>query len=801
MRRSVKVPGGSVVMLVVLLLSEQAVFADSLSGRILDPQNNVVADVQLRLFDRTSEQLRETTSGSSGGYAFRDIPPGEYLLEARGSAGALSGASGVTIAGASTLVLTLSLSALSVEVVVTASSTPRSFQEVAKVVDVVDSEEIALRNEMSVAEAVRLLPGIRVRTLRGPGSLTTIQTRGLRNHDTALLIDGMRFRDAAGLQGDATPFLQSMATVDTDRIEVMRGSGSSLYGSNAMSGVINITSRTGSGRPQGDVLVEGGGLGLVRTVSSIRGGLADDRFTYSGALSYVNMTKGIRENQTYRNVSPQGTARYRFSPSLSVTGRLWYANDELQTNESPTFTPAVLANFPATGPVGAQALPTDQLELFEQGLPFDAGTATFIPDQNDPDQLRISSFFNGSASLQHIVSRNTSYRVSYQRVDTNRAFHDGPLGGGIFDPVDEQVSQFDGHIDTVHARLDTSAGSWNLISAGYEFEREDYFDANSGNVGSIEIDSSSQSFFAQDQLQLFGGQLQVTLGGRLQTFDPKQPTFIGGNNPYEGASFDTPTAYTGDISAAHFVEGSTTKVRFHLGNSYRAPALYERFGGSYSSFSDSYSYWGDPLLKPERAVAVDGGVDQWLFDSSAQVSATVFYTDLTETIIFDFANFPPDDPFGRFGGYRNSGGGTAKGVELSLRASPTAATSVQVSYTFTDSESETPTIGDDFFGVLGVSRHMFTIVTSHWITQQLNVTFDMFAASDYSLSPFGAMGRQMVFTGPVNADVVVRYDLPLRSGSSMDLFMKVNNLFNQRPYENGFLGPGAWTTGGLRIQY
>ena len=87
MRRSVKVPGGSVVMLVVLLLSEQAVFADSLSGRILDPQNNVVADVQLRLFDRTSEQLRETTSGSSGGYAFRDIPPGEYLLEARGSAG------------------------------------------------------------------------------------------------------------------------------------------------------------------------------------------------------------------------------------------------------------------------------------------------------------------------------------------------------------------------------------------------------------------------------------------------------------------------------------------------------------------------------------------------------------------------------------------------------------------------------------------------------------------------------------------------------------------------------------------
>ena len=789
------------MMLGALLLGEHAALADSLSGRILDPQSRVVADVRLRLFDRTSGHLREATSGANGGYVFQDIPAGDYLLEARGLEGSLSGSSDVTVDGDSVLVLTLSLSALSVDVLVTASSTPRSVEDVAKATDVIDSEEIALRNEMSVAEAVRTLPGMRVRTLRGPGSLTTIQTRGLRNQDTAVLIDGMRFRDAAGLQGDATPLLQSMATVDTDRIEVMRGSGSSLYGSNAMAGVINVVSRTGGGRPEGEVVVEGGGLGLVRTVPRFRGGLANDRFTYSGALSYVNMTRGVRENQAYRNTSPQGTARYQFSPSLSVTGRLWYANDELQTNESPTFTPEVLANFPATGPVSANALPTDQLDLFEQGLPFDAGTATFVPDQHDPDQLRRLSFFNGSASLQHVVSGNTSYRVSYQGVDTSRELIDGPLGGGIFDPIDRQISRFDGHIDTVHARLDTSAGSLNLITAGYEFERENYLDVNSGNVGSIDIDSNSQSFFAQDQLQLLGGQLQVTLGGRLQTFDPQPPTFAGGNNPYEGVPVDTPTAYTGDVSAAYFVESSATKVRFHLGNSYRAPALYERFGGSYSSFSGSYSYWGDPRLRPERAVAVDGGVDQWLFDSSAQVGATLFYTDLRETIIFDFANFPPDDPFGRFGGYPNSGGGTAKGVELSLRASPATRTNLQVSYTFTDSQSETPTIGDDFFGVLGVSRHMFTVMASHWITQRLNVTFDMFAASEYSLSPFGAMGRQMLFTGPVKADVVVRYDLPLASGPRVDVFMKVNNMFNQRPYENGFLGPGAWATGGLRIRF
>ena len=789
-----------VVALVVLLVSQRLAFADSLSGRVLDPQGGRVADVRLWLFESTGGQVRETTSATDGSYVFQDLPAGEYLLEGRGPTGLLTGVSRVTVAGERQVDLSLSVSGLNVEVVVTASSTPRSVREVAKAVDVVDSEEILLRNEMSITEAVRMAPGIRVRTLRGPGSLTTIQTRGLRNQDTAVLIDGMRFRDAAGLQGDATPFLQSMATVDTERVEFMRGSGSTLYGSNAMAGVINITSRTGSGSPQGDFIVEGGGLGLVRTVPSVRGGLAGDRFTYSGALSYVNMMKGVRKDQSYRNASPQGMVRYQFSPGLSATGRFYYSTEELQTNESPTFTPEVLANFPTSGPVTAEALPTGQLERFEEGRPFDAGTATFIPDQHDPDQLRSSSFFNGSASVQHVVSGSTSYRVSYQGVDTKRDFVDGPLGGGIFEQP-AQTSLFDGRIDTVQARLDSSVGDRNLISAGYEFEREDYRDGNSGNSGSVQIESRSQSIFAQDQLQFLDGQLQVIVGGRLQTFDPQQPTFVGGDNPYEGVPYDSPTAYTGDVSAAYFVTDSDTKVRFHLGNSYRAPSLYERFGGSFSSFSNSYSYWGDPRLKPERAVSVDGGLDQWLFDSQAQVSATVFFTELSETIIFDFANFPANDPFGRFGGYRNAGGGSAKGVEVSLRASSATTTTVHVSYTFTDSESDIPTIGDDYFGFLGISRHLFTMMASHWLTEQVNVTFDLSTASDYSLSPFGAMGRRMVFTGPVMADVVARYALPLGSGPRMDVYGKVNNMFGQRPYENGFLGPGVWATGGVRIQY
>src|SRR6185503_2461909 len=114
-------------------------------------------------------------------------------------------------------------------------------QEVGKAVDAIDADELTRRNEFSLAEALRILPGIRVKTTEGPGSFTKIQTRGLRAQDTAILIDGMRFHDAGSPQNDATGFLGSMILSDTDRIELVRGSGSSLYGSNALGGVVNLT--------------------------------------------------------------------------------------------------------------------------------------------------------------------------------------------------------------------------------------------------------------------------------------------------------------------------------------------------------------------------------------------------------------------------------------------------------------------------------------------------------------------------------------------------------------------------------
>src|SRR5206468_12458774 len=96
------------------------------------------------------------------------------------------------------------------------------------------------RADFSLVEALQTIPGFRVQQLGGFGRTASIKTRGLRNQDTAVLIDGIRFRDASAITGDASPFLSDFTLTSVNRIEVLRGSGSSLYGTNAIGGVIDF---------------------------------------------------------------------------------------------------------------------------------------------------------------------------------------------------------------------------------------------------------------------------------------------------------------------------------------------------------------------------------------------------------------------------------------------------------------------------------------------------------------------------------------------------------------------------------
>jgi vitamin B12 transporter len=789
--------------------SSAALDAASISGIVLDPQGEIVANAVIRAHDIDTGALVSSRGDGAGNYELTGLGDGTYLLEFGDDKSALTASGRVRIHGdVRNHDVMLEMKTLETVVVVTAAGTPTANDETAKAVSVITSDEIAKRHEFSIGESVRNVPGVRVQQLRGPGSLTTIQTRGLRNQDTALLIDGLRFRDAAGGQGDASSILQDFLVVDADRLEFVRGSGSSLYGSHAMGGVLNIQSATGGGRPHGEISIDGGGLGSARGLARFGGGLMPlNRLIYSGGISHLNVTQGVDGYDPYRNTSGQGYVRYSFTPDISLSGRFYGGDSFGASNESPTFVDAVTANHPASGPIPAIGLPVEQVRRFSAGQPISPGNATFVPDFNDPDGSRAGGFVSFATVFQHQVAPDRSYRLSYQLVDTTRSFRDGPGGVGSFEPRYNNDGRFDGRIDTFQARTDFSAGQRQMITMGYEYEREEYLDVNSdGNPdasarfdSTSSIEQNSHAVFAQDQLRV--GDFQVALSGRVQTFNLQRPSFAGGQNPYSGADTVSPSsAYTGDVSLAYFLRGSNTKLRAHGGTAYRAPAPFERFGASF--FQGFPSFWGDPNLAPERSAAFDAGIDQWFANGKVQLSATYFYTELNEIILFDFGVIDPGtDSWGRFGGFRNSGGGLARGFEFGVSASPTTSTMFKSAYTYTNSDSRSPTVpGVDYFKVMGVSDHMFSMTLIQNFGRRFDLSFDFFALSGYPLRLFGANNRLM-FEGPVKADVVFGYSLPIGEHRNIKLFGKVENLFDRRYFEDGFAAPGVWAVGGLKFSF
>jgi iron complex outermembrane receptor protein len=699
---------------------------------------------------------------------------------------------------AATLDIPLELSGVRSTVVVTASDTPQSVDEVSKAVAVVDRQEIDDRDESAIAESLRTVPGLRVQQLGGPGSFTSIKTRGLGSEGTAVLIDGLRFRDAASTQGDASGFLEDLIVTDISRVEVLRGSGSSLYGSNAIGGVINVVTDEGGGSIHGNLLAEGGGLEMFRGRGQVAEGSRNNSLVYSAGFSHLNVTRGVDGQDEERNTSGQGRILFRLSATTTLSGRIYAANSRLQLNNSPEG----IGTLPATGIIEAVPLSLTELRQFEAGVPtsqLNVGSATFIPSANDPDNLRKASFFSGAVIFTQRPTERFGYTISYQGLATNRSSINGPLGVG-FQPVGSNTrSDFDGRIHTLNARFDARAGRANFITGGYEFESENFknpsFDVNPANNSNVDVTQRSHALFVQDQLRFMEDRLQISGAFRAQFFRLQQPLFTpAASAPYRGITFrPPPTAYTGDGSIAYLFRSSGTKLRAHAGNGYRAPSLFERFGTFFDSFF-GFSVFGDPRLRPDRSIALDAGVDQALYRNRLRASATYFYTRLQEVIIFDFSGVinPATDPFGRFGGYRNTNGGIARGVELSLTATPTRTLSLSAAYTYTKGLERTPQVPGTLRSLV-VPNNQFSLVATQRFDHRFLINFDLSASSNYLgavFDPLTFASRAYRFRGLTKVDVGASYTLPVKESRSLRFFGYVDNLFDREYFESGFCTPG-----------
>ena len=202
-------------LLFVWVLFARGTFTGTVHGRVRTPQGESSANVSVTLRSRKGVNVLLTRTDLRGRYRFDGISPGEYLIEAVDVSSTFGALELVTLGAGDEITqdIRLKVRGMLTEIQVTAAGMPQTLREVAKAVDVLDNSEIRQRAEYAIFEAMRNIPGVRVKQSGGPGALTSIQARGMRQYDTALLIDGLRLRDAAGTQGSATSFYENLVVI------------------------------------------------------------------------------------------------------------------------------------------------------------------------------------------------------------------------------------------------------------------------------------------------------------------------------------------------------------------------------------------------------------------------------------------------------------------------------------------------------------------------------------------------------------------------------------------------------------
>ena len=192
------------------------------------------------------------------------------------------------------------------EIVVSATRIPTPEDESPASVTVITAREMEIKQIRRVADALREVPGLSIVQTGTPGQLTSLFTRGLGSDQTQVLLDGIPINQGlAGLFNFA-----DLVVDDIDRIEIVRGPQSTLYGPRALAGVVQIFTKHGSGPPVTEFSAEAGSFSTFRETFTTSGAI--DKFDYSVGLSRLD-TDNDRPNDQYRLTS--GIANVGYSPN------------------------------------------------------------------------------------------------------------------------------------------------------------------------------------------------------------------------------------------------------------------------------------------------------------------------------------------------------------------------------------------------------------------------------------------------------------------------------------------------------
>lgn len=450
--------------------------------------------------------------------------------------------------------------------VVTADRFPTDPDKITSSYTVIPQEEMERRQLRTVGDVLRTVPGVSVQQNGGPGSLTSVFVRGTNPDQVLVLIDGINVSDPSSATGSVD--FGNFLTENLDRVEVVRGPMSTLYGSQAIGGVINMVTKAGKGPLNGAAYTELGTRLQSTSGAYVRG--SEGRFNYNltfGGLFSPNSTPvpaRFTPNGGYVDVDP-----YR---NITLAARLGF---EINDN----------TNFNWFGRFISSKLNYDQV------------------GQEDPNANGYTDqfFTRGEIEGNYFDGRwKPVVGVNYTTITRHDLDYASPQNPFPFN-VD---SWFNGR------RLQVD---WkNLVTVTDQVEI----------IGGLDYDRQ-WSYDNADGAQAWGTMAQTGLYGQIRL-----TPFTGFNLNFAGrGDFNDTFGSVGTwrAGASYLWAPTDTRIKASYGTAFKAPSLFELYGAGFFCA-------GNRSIQPEYSRGYEFGVEQGMFDRKVKAGITYFFNSLSNLI-------------------------------------------------------------------------------------------------------------------------------------------------------------------------
>ncbi|MDG2532548.1 TonB-dependent receptor [Sphingomonas sp. HITSZ_GF] len=457
------------------------------------------------------------------------------------------------------------------QIVVTASRSGEGVEvkDLPASVTVIDSEALDQRQTRIVSDVLRDVPGLSVSRVGAIGAQTQVRIRGSESNHVLVLIDGIEAADPYYGEYD----FGTLIADPNARIEVLRGQQSSLYGSDAIGGVINYITLTGAEAPGFSVRAEGGSFGTVSAATRMAGN--SDTFDYAVSGTWYHTkgyptARGGSRDISSDNVGTSAKVNWKPSDNFKLTGVLRYSYTNAESNDSDA----------------------------------DPTSPTFGYTVDTPGTRFSNDAFYGllSAELTALDGRWTN-TLTGQFSDTTRT---GLTTFGV--SYGDKGQRYKGSFVSSF-RFGTDAIS-HRITGAVDWEREQFRNTTPSSGSPYDAFTGKRT---TDNLGLVG-QYELTAGA-----------FTGGASIRYDDNNRFADTTTWRVQAGYRLP-TDTRIHAAYGTGVKNPGYYELYG-----YSDG-KYIGNPNLKPEKSEGWEAGIDQSFLGGAATIGATWFDSTLKDEI-------------------------------------------------------------------------------------------------------------------------------------------------------------------------